>query len=286
MDTNRQNESINSGYLMGHSDNEVARLQLQSTILAPITRRLLNEVGLRPGMRVLDIGCGTGDVSAMMADIVGKEGSVVGIDRNEIAIQTSRRRHVAGAHVRFEVAALEDLHDVQPFDLAFGRYILMHQPDPSHMVRAAASILRPGGTLAFHEIILLDGFPASPQSPLWQQMNSFFIGAFQNRLKHVNIASQLVACFAAAGLRAPKLFSECIVEDAATSPVTSWFAETLRTLEQDLVALFGITEAELDINTLVDRLTAEARCYNTQVFSSRQVAAWVRVPNDGILLPH
>jgi 2-polyprenyl-3-methyl-5-hydroxy-6-metoxy-1,4-benzoquinol methylase len=285
MDVHRPNGSINSEYLMGHSDKEVARLQLQATILAPVTRRLLNEAGLRPGMRVLDIGCGTGDVSAMMADIVGKEGSVVGIDRNEVAIQTSRQRHVAGAHLRFEVATLEDLRYSQPFDLAFGRYVLMHQPDPSHMVRAAASVLRPGGTLAFHEIVLLDGFPASPQSPLWQQMNSFFIGAFRNRLQHVDIASQLVACLAAAGLRAPKLFSECIVGDAATSSVTPWFAETLRTLEPELVASFGITKAELDIDTLADRLTAEAKRYDTQVFSSRQVAAWVRIPNDGIPPP-
>jgi hypothetical protein len=56
-------------------------------------------------------------------------------------------------------------------------------------------------------------------------------------------------------------------------------------LEPELVASFGITKAELDIDTLADRLTAEAKRYDTQVFSSRQVAAWVRIPNDGIPPP-
>ena len=164
----RAADSVEPGYLMGHSDGEITCLRLQADMLAPITRRLLYEAGLRPGMRAVDIGCGTGDVAVMMADIVGANGSVIGIDRSDVAIRTSRGLHAGkGAHLRFEIMTLDDLRPLPPFDFAFGRYVLMHQDDPAAMIRAAAAILKPGGTIAVHEIVLLDGFPTAPRSPLW-----------------------------------------------------------------------------------------------------------------------
>lgn len=54
-----------------------------------MTGRLVNECGIAAGMRVLDIGCGTGDVSMLLADAVGPSGKVVGIDREERAVEVS-----------------------------------------------------------------------------------------------------------------------------------------------------------------------------------------------------
>jgi ubiquinone/menaquinone biosynthesis C-methylase UbiE len=51
-------------YILGHSPDELRRLMLQADVLRPITERLLKEAGLKPGMRVLDLGCGAGDVVA------------------------------------------------------------------------------------------------------------------------------------------------------------------------------------------------------------------------------
>jgi tRNA A58 N-methylase Trm61 len=64
----------NVPYILGHSEAELRRLMLQATILNPITRRLLLEAGLQPGMRVLDIGCGSGDVSLLLAEMVAHRG--------------------------------------------------------------------------------------------------------------------------------------------------------------------------------------------------------------------
>lgn len=82
-------------YILGHSQAELRRLMLQASIIQPITRRLLLEAGLKPGMRVLDIGCGTGDVSLLAADLVGPRGAVVGIDRSAEAVAAARDRAAA-----------------------------------------------------------------------------------------------------------------------------------------------------------------------------------------------
>ena len=73
---NAKNEAI---YILGHSASEIQRLKTQAEILRPITERLLLNAGIRPGMRVLDIGCGAGDVTMLAAEKVGPSGSVVGL---------------------------------------------------------------------------------------------------------------------------------------------------------------------------------------------------------------
>jgi cyclopropane fatty-acyl-phospholipid synthase-like methyltransferase len=76
-------------YVLGHSDAELERLRLQSAIYAGVTRRLIRECGIAPGMRVLDIGCGVGDVAMLVADAVGPAGKVVAVDRENSGRSTS-----------------------------------------------------------------------------------------------------------------------------------------------------------------------------------------------------
>ena len=60
-----------SGYELGSGGAELERLELQGRALAPATRMIFAEAGIRPGMRVLDLGCGAGDVAFVAADLAG-----------------------------------------------------------------------------------------------------------------------------------------------------------------------------------------------------------------------
>src|SRR5882757_3846156 len=69
-----------STYVLGHADIEVERLLLQARLYDKDTEHALHLAGLRPGMRVLDVGCGPGDVSFLAARLVGPTGTVLGVD--------------------------------------------------------------------------------------------------------------------------------------------------------------------------------------------------------------
>ena len=77
-------------YALGHSEYELDRLIAQARVMDPITERFFREAGVGPGMRVLDVGSGAGDVAFLAAAIVGPTGEVVGVDRAESALDVAR----------------------------------------------------------------------------------------------------------------------------------------------------------------------------------------------------
>src|SRR5215204_2398369 len=77
---------------MGRSEAEAHRLMLQARLLDRPTRRFLGDVGLAPGMTVLDVGSGVGDVAFAAADLVGPTGRVIGVDANPTIVETARAR--------------------------------------------------------------------------------------------------------------------------------------------------------------------------------------------------
>lgn len=151
------------------------RLILQAAALRPMTERLLRAAGLAPGMRVLDLGCGPGDVSLLAAELVGPSGAVLGVDCSEEALVTARARakEMGLAQVRFLHAAADDAVDTvmaeNQFDALIGRFVLCYLPDPIDTIRRAAARLAPRGIVAIHEVDFLDEFRSRPLVPLWQQ---------------------------------------------------------------------------------------------------------------------
>ena len=111
----------------------------------------LRDTPLQPADRVLDLGCGSGDFTARLADIVGEGGAVVGVDAQESMLVEARR--VARPGQSFVLAPLQDLdrvlgadHDAS-FDVVLSRSVLHWVPraDQPGVYRSAARLVRPGG---------------------------------------------------------------------------------------------------------------------------------------------
>jgi SAM-dependent methyltransferase len=269
-------------YVLGHSDFEIERLQIQSAVLANITRRLIRECNIQPGMRVLDIGCGAGDVSMLLAEAVGPSGLVVAIDREARAVETARSRAAAAGNRNIEtlVATDDDIPAARPFDAAVGRYVLPHHRDPVAMIRRVAAAVRPGGVVAFHEFA---GYPpnrfqAIPRVALYDQVAAAMNAAFDAAIPSPDVAGRLVACFAEAGLPSPGLFCECVIGDS-TSLVARWLALTYRSMLPHIARLGLEPTGVGDPETLVERLEAELAAVRAQVASNPQICGWAVRPS-------
>jgi SAM-dependent methyltransferase len=125
------------------------RLRILHDLYGPGTRRVLLEAGLRGEMRVADLGCGVGTVTALLAELVGPGGHVVGIDASGAQLaQAGERLNGGGTNVRLVWASATDTGLPRgSFDLVYCRFLLIHLPEPERALREMFALLRPGGIL-------------------------------------------------------------------------------------------------------------------------------------------
>lgn len=266
-------------YVMGHAEPEVRRLIYQAALLRPVTERLLRAAGLRAGMRVLDLGCGAGDVAMLCAEMVGPAGSVVGIDRSPHVVEiAAQRAEEAGLHqIEFEYGVVGAWSTAEAFDLVVGRYVLIHQVDPVAFIRAAASLVRSDGVVAFHEPSFRRGILSQPPVPLWDQVGDWLIDVFRNEMPHWDAADRLVEHFSRAGLDVPSLFAELPVGGGKDTPFYDWLAETLRTLLPKVTERRAVSPEAIAIETLARRLRIAVTQARSQVSGPPQICAWAHV---------
>src|SRR3954451_15575442 len=118
---------IPESYVMGHDDRERRRLSLQASILNPLSDQLLRRAGLSAGMRVLDIGCGVGELSSVAARLVGRRGRVTAIDIDDaaLALAAARAREQGLDHIDFVHGNVADVPKAASYDAVIGRHILI-----------------------------------------------------------------------------------------------------------------------------------------------------------------
>jgi ubiquinone/menaquinone biosynthesis C-methylase UbiE len=271
--------NVTPSYVLGHADLEIARLQFQAGVIEPITRRLIRECGIGPGMRVLDIGCGAGDVSFLLAKAVGDTGSVVAFDRESRAIEMAKARALAAGYhqIEFVTASDEGFPDRPLFDAAIGRYVLHHQPDPVATIRRAARAVRHGGVVAFHEPTGHLSAQILPTVDLYLKAERCLRSAFRAMLPHVDVGGRLIACFEEADLPTPHLIWESIA-GGYDSPLWRLLAMTYQSMLPQIAHLGSVSADVGDPDTLGDRLVASAAAVRAQIVSKPQACAWAIRP--------
>jgi ubiquinone/menaquinone biosynthesis C-methylase UbiE len=279
MKTN-QTSSGDSTYALGHVDTEIHRLLLQGRMHAEFTEHALRLAGLRSGMRVLDMGCGPGDVSFIAARLVGPTGTVLGVDASADVIEVARTRAAEQGvtTVRFAATVIADVSLDEPVDAVIGRMILIHLPDPIAALRHLGAMVRPGGLVAFCEPDI-SAARIVPDLPLWWAVKDAVDKAFEGAGSDPTFGAKLHTVFRRAGLAAPRLTLGAPLGAADDEDILTLVVETWRSMFLAAQRLGLVPDELADVDTLAQRLRNEAAgaeaiaimpaliCASTQVYT-------------------
>ena len=264
-------------YILGHAEGERQRLIAQSRIYGPFTEKLLAAAGIAKGMRVLDIGCGVGDVSLLAARMVGPEGFVVGVDREAVAVTAARERAESQqlTNLTFQSGDPCELHTEQPFDALIGRFVLMYQKDPQATLCRLAEKVKQGGIVAFHELDFTDP-PGISENLAWRQCFYWWRETAVRAGIEVHMGLKLYSAFIGARLPAPTFEMFTPVGGGPDFAGYDYVAESIRSIIP-LMEQFGVASAtEVNMATLAERLRADTLTANAVIILPHTVGAWTR----------
>lgn len=265
-------------YVLGHSKQELDRLRTQAQLINPITRQFLIEAGIAPGMRVLDVGSGPGDVALLGAELVGPTGQIVGVDRSTSALAVARARANEQSlnNVRFCEGDLSAMTFEKPFDAIVGRYVLMFQADPASVLCKLKSLLRPDGMILFHEADYA-GVRSFPPVPLYDRCCAWVIEEESKRGADMHMGIKLYSTFLSAGLAAPTMRLHAAIGGGANaSDQVRLNTDIAVTLAFEIERLGIATARELEIETLAERVIEEAMRSQSVIVGRSEIGAWSR----------
>jgi 2-polyprenyl-3-methyl-5-hydroxy-6-metoxy-1,4-benzoquinol methylase len=264
-------------YVLGHSAEELNRLIDQARLFGELTEDVFVRAGIGPGMRVLDVGCGAGDVSFLLARMVGPSGAVVGVDRSEdaVAMANARAQAMGLGQVSFSQGEIEDISLDQQVDAAVGRFVLMYSPNPSVSLRRIAENVRAGGIVAFQEMNVAEA-KSFPQVDLFEQSMRWIIETLDREKVKNLMGLGLYRTFVEAGLPSPQLIMGARVEGSSDSLGYQIVAQVVKSLLPVMEKLGIANEKEVQIETLAQRLRDEVISRGAVIVLPPLVGAWTR----------
>ena len=221
--------------------------------------RFFGDIGIMPGARVLDVGCGNGDLSRYVAGLAGPSGEVVAIDRSEQALATAQTVDAdpGAAHIQYRAVDLSgDLPDLGRFDAIVGRRVLMYLPDAAKTLERLAAMAKPDAILAFQEHARA-GLPAGlGDLALHRQLYDWNWSTVAAEGGDVRLALRLAELMQQLGLSVEEARGEAIL----LHPNQPSFVPTLTQAMLPRIVERGIATVEqIDPDTLTQRIKDEHR---------------------------
>ncbi len=246
-------------------------------VMGDFTARLLTQAGIGPGMRILDYGCGPGDVLLHVARLVGDTGSVLGIDRDAASLATARERARAVGLGNVDVRRADLGTDTidGPFDAVVGRRVLMYLPDPVATMRALVGALKPGGLVVCqeHDAVMTPG--SAMPLPLHTTVHDLIWRTVEREGGDTRMGFRLASVLTRAGLVIEGIRAEALVQTATLRQPT---AALVRLMLPRMVRHGVASAEELDLDTLDRRLADELRENDATYVGDVAFGAWARKP--------
>jgi ubiquinone/menaquinone biosynthesis C-methylase UbiE len=267
-------------YALGADTDETARLRRQSEELQPEARALLGrlrELGLRSGQTAIDLGCGPRGILDLLAETVGPDGRVVGLDADPAHVAAARQYTFSHELANVEVLAGDARHTGLPaesFDLVHTRTLLVTIPEPAEVVAEMVRLARPGGLVASQEADAEFSI-CYPPLPEWDRLWSLFGASFPRAGADLRLGRRLTELFREAGLTDLGAMVHASCYPAGHSRRTV-IPDLVRSLHPVILSLGLAGERELaDVDAAVRAHLADPR---TLIMPHLLVTAWGRKP--------
>lgn len=252
---------------------EFERLRLQGETMAADAAVMLDRIGVGPGWHCLDIGCGIGGITGLMAERAGPGGRVVGLDADPVFLDHAR------AHAGHAVAFVQgDAYAVDlpagSFDLVHARFVASTAGRPERLIAEAMRLARPGGTVALQDPDMA-ALAVHPPHPAWDRLKAALVGAFAAAGADINLGRRLYALARRAGL-ADVQYRPFLIGVRLGDPMRDYLPATVESLRGTVVGRGLMAPATLDADLAACR--AHLADPDT-VFTTYVVAqAWGRTP--------
>ena len=174
-----------------------------ASVVAQHSRRTAEEAAafliprLRPDMRLLDVGCGPGSITAGLAKYVGE---VVGIDVEATVLETARELTGDTPNLSFEEASVYALpYEDDTFDVAYAHQLMQHLADPAAALREMGRVVRPGGFVAARDSDY-QTMISHPRTEGIEEWRALYTEVVRRNGADANAGRRIPAWMAAAGL--------------------------------------------------------------------------------------
>jgi SAM-dependent methyltransferase len=247
------------------------RLRILSRVMRPTTLSLFDRVGIKEQMACLDVGCGGGDVTLDLAELVGSDGSVIGWDIDEIKLGLARHEaeEKGVGNVEFSIFDIGQSEAASEFDLVYTRFLLTHLRDPAGALSKIRQALRPGG-IVIVEDIEITGYFCYPDSAAFRRFIELYTLAVQRRGGDPNIGLRLPVLLLDAGFE--RMQANVVQPAGIEGEVKLLTAVTMENIADSVVTegLAGRNE----VDDVIARLYELARDSRTFLSVPRVVQAW------------
>lgn len=239
------------------------------------TAALLNRIGVRPGWRCLDVGCGSGDVTLEIARMVGENGSVVGIDIDPVKLDLARNEALKSGprNIEFRVVDVNKWSEPPSYDLVYCRFLLQHLSQPLDLIRRMWTAVKSGGALAVEDADF-EGLHCEPPNAGFEFYARTYPSTVARYGGDASLGRKLYGLFLKAGISAPRV--KLVQRVDATGGAK---AMALLTLEASAESIIdgGLATAD-SIQSAIASLTAFTDDPTTIIASPRIYQVWSRRP--------